>query len=115
MRNFLKRLWGKIWRKKPSNEFIFDEIVFIENNIEILEHKKLYYNHEDAFLTFKCPCGCGEEEMLWIEEKINRKKGMWAVDIKNGKMDLIGSVGSPFQCRSHYLITQNKVIWMGSL
>lgn len=85
----------------------------VEDMPEKLNYGELYFSEEDGFLAFKCPCSCKGEEHIFVEDKMNRKKGEWAVKVHDQKLKLIGSVGSPFECNSHYYITYNKIEWLG--
>ena len=55
--------------------------------------------------SHRCCCGCGEKVILIFS------KDNWNLTY-NSKVSITPSVGNySFPCKSHYFITDNKVVW----
>lgn len=83
--------------------------VFVEHYIpNELEEGKLYISKKYRIAIHKCACGCGQE----VVTDFDNKRG-W--DFKNNDdrtVTLFPSIGNfNFRCKSHYYITNNKVVW----
>ena len=60
-----------------------------------------------------CACGCGEKTVTPFSSKF---PGNWGLIDNNGVVTLEGSIGnSQIPCKSHYLIQQNRIIWLDKL
>jgi hypothetical protein len=81
--------------------------IFVEMMPDILEAGKLYVSTIYHTAIHKCACGCGEK----VVTPINHDG--WELNIQeNMIVSLTPSIGSfSLPCKSHYLITQNKVLW----
>lgn len=70
---------------------------------------EIYISHEYMTASHICCCGCGEE----VVTPLNAAK--WRAKLLNGKISLYPSIGNwEYQCRSHYIIKENKIIWMST-
>ena len=66
---------------------------------------ELYISMECRVSTHRCPCGCGEEVVLMFS------KQDWKLQF-DGTVSITPSVGNyGYPCKSHYFITNNKVVW----
>ena len=72
---------------------------------EVLSEGILYICEEFDLAAHKCCCGCGEEVITPLNE------AQWRV-IKNGsRVSLWPSVGNwKYACRSHYWITESRIV-----
>lgn len=84
--------------------------VFIEVIPETLKFGLLYISKTFGISCHLCPCGCGEPVYLTFPE-IDTKHG-WNMTEQEGKISFTPSVGNTFKCRSHYYITDNKIIFV---
>lgn len=109
IKDFFKKL---IRKKRYGNVIIVDS-----NSAAIAQNDTLtIVKKADIFtwVKFKCPCGCGEEIMLSLNPQI---KPCWSLKVKdiNGKYvaTLSPSINlTGYQCKSHFFIRDNKVIWV---
>ena len=74
---------------------------------EKIEQGKLYYSPKYFIAKYLCPCGCGNEVVI----DFNRPGGGgWRIDPETVTVTpSIYSKGWP--CKSHYFITNGKIIW----
>lgn len=63
-----------------------------------MESGKLYYSREYEVTNHLCPCGCGQQTPIPVED------GEWNLSIKNGKATISPSILHRFGCQSHYII-----------
>jgi len=85
------------------------EPVFVEHFIpDEIEEGKLYISLNYRIAIHKCACGCGEE----IVTDFDNKRGWDLKKNDNNTVTLYPSIGNfNFPCKSHYYITNNKVVW----
>lgn len=81
---------------------------------EELEPNKLYICLKFNGTKHLCFCGCGTECYLNINEELRDSEGNlidkgWSFKDENGKVTLSPSILQRFACKSHYIITKNKV------
>lgn len=93
-----------------------------------LEHGVLYYSQKYNTAIHLCACGCGNQTVTPISKhqwgETENKKG-WAMSTKKIEgttekdrpydftVTLTPSIGnSNFPCKSHYYITDSKIIWL---
>lgn len=77
-------------------------------SITDMKEGELYISQQYSTAAHLCCCGCGEE----IVTPLNPAK--WSVILNNGVVSLRPSIGNwSYQCKSHYFITKNKVVWAG--
>jgi len=82
--------------------------VFVEFIPEVLEEGTLYISIPYATASHKCACGCGELVVTPIKPITQ-----WTLTIDKELISLSPSVGSwSLECKSHYYITNNRVIWL---
>ena len=65
----------------------------------------LYISDKYAVAIHKCPCGCGYEVVT------PTKPGGWNLIVGEETVSLSPSIATKLDCKSHYWITKNKVIW----
>lgn len=59
------------------------------------------------WLCFLCPCGCGSRVRLNLDARVGKR---WRVWVNNGRATVFPSVWLDTGCRSHFLISSNRVI-----
>lgn len=80
--------------------------IFIDVIPDQLEEGVLYICNRYATALHKCCCGCGEEVVTPLSP------ADWTVHKRGRLVSLSPSVGNwSLACRSHYLISDNQVIW----
>lgn len=81
---------------------------FVDFIPEQIQEHRLYICERYKTAIHKCCCGCGEEVVTPLSP------ADWSV-IKHGNtVSLTPSVGNwSFDCKSHYLIRRNQVVWAG--
>jgi hypothetical protein len=93
---------------KPHPRLNELELVHVEYAPEELEYGKLYVSKRFHTSLHRCPCGCGEEVVLPINLTPGSDRGWDYTD--DGTFT--PSVGNQnYACRSHYYITECRVIW----
>lgn len=79
---------------------------FVEFIPEQLEDGVLYISQRYRTATHRCCCGCGSEVVTPIGP------ADWTLKAVNGAVTLRPSIGNwSLPCRSHYLISQGRVVW----
>ena len=82
---------------------------FFENIPEKLEKGVLYVSIPFTTTIHLCPCGCGSEIVVKISP-ID-----WKITFDGESISIYPSIGNwGLDCRSHYWIRNNKVIWAES-
>lgn len=80
---------------------------------DTLKSGLFYISEECGTSCHLCPCGCGEAVYLNFPEKeINGKVYGWNMTRNMSNITFRPSVGNTFKCRSHYYITNNKIVWI---
>lgn len=80
--------------------------LYVEVIPDQLEEGVLYICERYGTAIHKCCCGCGEEVVTPLSPVD------WAVRREGETVTLSPSIGNwNFACRSHYLISNNRVIW----
>lgn len=74
-----------------------------------LEPGVLYVSRKYGVAVHLCCCGCGEKVVTPLSE------AEWQLNLQGGKVSLHPSVGNGGQCRSHYWIRQNCVVWAANM
>lgn len=82
--------------------------VFCEGKVSdllpsLLQENKIYISKDRDWIAFNCLCGCGDFTML----PVNQKPEGWQLEVNGDKISLLGSVQQG-NCKSHYIITNNK-------
>jgi hypothetical protein len=82
---------------------------FVVTMPDKLEEGVLYISEQYATAIHLCACGCGIETVTPLQPQF---KDGWRL-IKDGLLvSLEPSIGNQkFPCKSHYVITKNKIIW----
>lgn len=89
--------------RKPVDELTPRFVEFIPKNLECGE---LYISMGYATTSHLCCCGCGEKVVLPLHPTD------WRLCYDGESITIRPSVGNwGFPCRSHYLITANRVVW----
>jgi len=84
------------------------KISFVSKMPDVLEYGILYISLEYKVAMHKCPCGCGKE----VITPFDSYKG-WSIINNNGLITLEPSIlNMIFECKSHYYIKNNKVVWL---
>ena len=79
---------------------------FVEFIPEDLQDGILYISIEFTTTAHKCACGCGCKVVLPLHPK------EWHLLFDGKHVTIRPSVGNwGFECRSHYLITRDKIVW----
>lgn len=94
----------------------FREVKIFDNLIPqeaIIEEKVLYVVYYKKLLfgvKYMCPCGCGVE--MWLRVNGYSIGNIWDLTFEeNDTISLSPSVRHLYDCKSHYWIRKNKVIW----
>lgn len=81
---------------------------FVEFIPKDLEEGVLYVSGEYATTAHRCACGCDEKVVLPLHPTD------WILKFDGKAITIRPSVGNwGFPCRSHYLITDNRIDWAG--
>lgn len=82
--------------------------IFVEFIPDDVEQGKLYISETYQTAIHKCCCGCGEEVVTPLSPvDWQVRKGIHGVSLQP-------SIGNwNYKCQSHYIISNNKVIWAG--
>ncbi|WP_345973770.1 DUF6527 family protein [Sulfurimonas diazotrophicus] len=79
---------------------------FVKNIPDVLEDGVLYISMEYKTIIHLCPCGCGREAITPLSP------AQWNMRFDGQNVTIKPSIGSwSFPCRSHYSITNSKVVW----
>lgn len=80
--------------------------IFVEFIPDDVEQGKLYISETYQTAIHKCCCGCGEEVVTPLSPvDWQVRKGIHGVSLQP-------SIGNwNYKCQSHYIISNNKVIW----
>ncbi|MCK7615008.1 DUF6527 family protein [Roseibium sediminicola] len=79
---------------------------FVEFIPKVLEPGVLYISVEYTTTAHRCACGCGEKVVLPLHPTD------WRLTFDGKSITMRPSVGNwGFPCRSHYLITCNRIEW----
>ncbi|WP_345846740.1 DUF6527 family protein [Shewanella algae] len=80
--------------------------VFVEFIPENIEQGKLYISETYKTAIHKCCCGCGEEVVTPLSP------ADWQLKKGVNTVSLYPSIGNwNYECKSHYFISNNKIIW----
>lgn len=92
--------------KTAAKEVVPKFVKFIPKE---LEEGMIYVSGEYATTVHKCACGCGEKVVLPLHPTD------WWLKFDGESITMRPSVGNwGFPCRSHYLITANRIEWAGN-
>lgn len=73
---------------------------------EVLEQGVLYHSPKFKVAIHLCACGCGDKTVTPTGPK------WWSLSLRDGRPTLYPSIGNQqFPCRSHYFLTDGKIIW----
>jgi hypothetical protein len=85
----------------------FIKYQFVEFIPDNLEDGTIYISVEYATAIHKCCCGCQSKVVTPFG------RNAWKLTYDGDAVSLNPSIGNyQFQCRSHYWIQENKVIWL---
>lgn len=77
------------------------EPIYVEFIPADLEQGKLYISEKYEGCTHLCLCGCGVKCYLPLGA------GEWSINNNKGKVSITPSILQRFECKSHYIITNN--------
>ena len=81
---------------------------FVEYMPTNLEENTLYISIEYDIAKHKCACGCGDEIVTTLSP------ARWQLTYDGETVSLTPSIGNwNHECKSHYFIKKDKVIWAG--
>ena len=79
---------------------------------EELELGVVYLAPQYGTAVFLCPCGCGQETAISINDEIwGKDVPHWDYKFENDKVSFSPSILQRTLCKSHFFITNNKVRW----
>lgn len=79
---------------------------FVNQIPEILEDNVIYVSIPFETVIHKCCCGCGKEVVTPLSPT------GWSLIFDGETITLDPSIGNwNFECKSHYFIKKNKVVW----
>jgi len=79
---------------------------FVNHIPEILEDNVIYVSIPFETVIHKCCCGCGREVVTPLSPTD------WSLTFDGETISLSPSIGNwNFECKSHYFIRNNKVVW----
>ncbi len=83
---------------------------FVEYIPSEIEEDVLYISIEYDVAKHKCPCGCGDDIVTTLSP------ARWKLIYDGETISLSPSIGNwTHTCKSHYFITNDKVVWAGKL
>jgi Family of unknown function (DUF6527) len=83
---------------------------FVEFIPSEIEEKVLYISIEYDIAKHKCACGCGANIVTSLSP------ARWRLTYDGETVSLYPSIGNwNHPCKSHYFITNDKVVWAGSI
>jgi len=86
------------------------EPCFVDGVPETLEDGRLYISIRFKTTSHLCACGCGER----VVAKLNPND--WNMLYNGRDITLHPSIGNwSFDCRSHYFVRKNKIVWAGDM
>jgi len=86
------------------------EPVFVDSVPETLEHGRIYISIRFKTTSHLCACGCRER----VVAKLNPND--WNLLYNGRDITLHPSIGNwSFECRSHYFVRRNKIVWAGDM
>ena len=100
-RNWLAKLYYFFWPKQSLKRLI--EVDYLPKNLK--EHK--VYVEGDWTAAFICPCGCKERIELNLVDDV---RPYWQIS-GDDRVSIKPSVNKRDGCKSHFFITNGKVIW----
>ncbi|MHB8129024.1 MAG: DUF6527 family protein [Mobilitalea sp.] len=82
---------------------------FVEYIPSEIDENVLYISIEYDVAKHKCPCGCGDEIVTTLSPS------RWKLIYDGETVSLHPSIGNwTHACKSHYFITNDKVVWAGN-
>jgi len=79
---------------------------FVEFIPKTLKEGVLYISEAYATASHNCPCGCGTRVVTPLTPTD------WQVTVEGNFVSLFPSIGNwDYQCRSHYWIKRNQIVW----
>lgn len=82
-------------------------VVFIP---QILEPGVIYISEKYRTASHQCACGCGEKVVTPLSP------ADWRLTLHGDCVSLHPSIGNwNYECRSHYWIRRNKIVWSGQM
>ena len=84
------------------------KLEYIELMPETLEEGILYISMTYGTCSHLCPCGCNYEVPIPFG---NTEYSWKLITEDNGTISLTPSLQNTFECKSHYYIIKNKIVW----
>jgi hypothetical protein len=80
--------------------------IFTEFTPQVLKNGEIYISIPYETAIHLCACGCGNKTVTPISPN------GWTLTFNGDSISLSPSIGNfQFPCKSHYVITNNKVMW----
>ena len=89
---------------KTKYEFVDDMLLTGE-----MKDETVYVEEKYHMIGHLCPCGCREAVVIPYQHPGNHDG--WELEIKDDLISLRPSILRMSGCKSHYFITENKIIW----
>jgi hypothetical protein len=79
---------------------------FVENIPRELDEGVLYISDKHKIAVHKCASGCGEKVVTPLSS------AQWRLTEDKGRVSLSPSIGNwNYECKSHYWIRRNRIVW----
>ncbi len=86
--------------------------VFVEGSLpenKDVQPNHIYISRQYGGSKHKCFCGCGEDVYIRINKAEDTDGAGWNLTEQDGKVSITPSLQNRFDCRAHYVITNNIV------
>jgi len=89
------------------SDFLDDDFILPKD--KTLIKPGIIYVLKEQFAWFKCPCGCGADIVLRIDD--HKVFPSWNTSIENNLISFSPSILQLNGCKSHFFIKQGEVQW----
>ena len=84
------------------------EVKFVKEMPKDKQEGILYISKEYGTSIHLCPCGCGKQAVTPLEPGIQPR---WKLTENGDLVTLSPSILNRFECKSHYWIRDNNIVW----